>query len=248
MKNKVHSDCIPETFRALIIGQSGVGKTSLLMRMLLQPGLLNYNKLYVFAKSLYQPEYQVLKAGLENKLPKLDIIKLMNADNILKKHNSGIEDVAQALADCNENNGIEGSDIECEFYDNSENIPDPKDLDKTMRNVIIFDDVMCDRKQTLAESYYTRGRSANCDAIYLSQNYTHLPLHTIRSNSNFMIFFKSSPRVVEQIHRDFVEVDMSIKNFKQFCNNAWSKKYGFILIDLSRDFGSGDKYRNQLEL
>ena len=95
-----------------------------------------------------------------------------------------------ALAECNQENEIEGTNIDSEFHDSSDEIPDPKDLDKNIRNLIVFDDVMCDKEQTLAESYYTRGRSASCDCIYLSQNYTHLPLHTIHSNSNFMVFFK----------------------------------------------------------
>jgi len=64
---------------------SGAGKTALLMKLLLDPDLLNYEKLYVLAKSLYQPEYQVLRAGLQNGLPKTDIIKLMNSDTIFKK-------------------------------------------------------------------------------------------------------------------------------------------------------------------
>ena len=88
--------------------------------------------------------------------------------------------------------------IEAEFYSSPNDIPDPADLDKSIRNLMVFDDIMTDKKQTTAENYYTRGRSCNCDSIYLSQNYTHLPLHTIRANANFMVFFKSSPPVVEQ--------------------------------------------------
>jgi len=98
-EKRVHSECVPPSFRALIVGASGSGKSTLLMRMLLEPGLLNYEKLYVFAKSLYQPEYQVLQAGLANGLPKADIIKLMNSDAILKKNNADIFDPARALAD-----------------------------------------------------------------------------------------------------------------------------------------------------
>jgi hypothetical protein len=242
---RVHNECFPSNFRMLIVGMSSAGKTALLMRMLLEPGLLNYEKLYVFAKSLYQPEYQVLRAGLQNGLPKTDIIKLMNSDTILKKNNTGIDEAAMALAECNQENEIEGTNIDSEFHDSSDEIPDPKDLDKNIRNLIVFDDVMCDKKQTLAESYYTRGRSANCDCIYLSQNYTHLPLHTIRSNSNFMVFFKSSPLVVEQLHRNFASVDMNIKQFSEFCKTAWHQKHGYIVIDLSRD---ENKYRGQLNL
>jgi len=64
-----------------------------------------------------------------------------------------------------------------------------------MNNSMIFDVIMTDRNQDPVSNYFTRGRTANCDSIYLSQNYTKLPLHTL-SNSNFMIFFKSSPLVV----------------------------------------------------
>jgi len=129
---RVHNECFPSNFRMLIVGMSGAGKTALLMKLLLDPEILNYEKLYVFAKSLYQPEYQVLRAGLENDLPKTDIIKLMNSDTIFIKNNTGIDEAAMALAECNEENEIEPSNIKCEFHDSSDEIPDPKDLDKNI--------------------------------------------------------------------------------------------------------------------
>jgi len=48
---RVHNECFPSNFRLLIVGLSGAGKTALLMKLLLDPDLLNYEKLYVFAKS-----------------------------------------------------------------------------------------------------------------------------------------------------------------------------------------------------
>jgi hypothetical protein len=66
------------------------------------------------------------------------------------------------------------------------------------------------KQQTLAESFYTRGRSANCDCTYSSQNYTH----TIHSNSNFMVSLNSSPPVVEQLHINFASVYMNINQFR----------------------------------
>jgi len=50
-----------------------------------------------------------------------------------------------------------------------------------------------------------------------------------------MVFFESSPLVVEQLHRNFASVDMNIKQFSEFCKTACYKKHGFIVIDLSRD-------------
>ena len=96
----------------------------------------------------------------------------------------------------------------------------------------------------------TSGRSCNCDSIYLSQNYTHLPLYTITANANFMVFFKSSPPVVEQLFRNFASIDMPFSKFKALCKEYWASKYGYLVIDLSRDYSDvvGFKYRNNLHL
>ena len=44
----------------LVIGRSGRGKT-VIFNLLLQPGWLDYNHLYVFGKSLHQQEYKILR-------------------------------------------------------------------------------------------------------------------------------------------------------------------------------------------
>ena len=148
----------------------------------------------------------------------------------------------------NAKNDLPSSHIESEFSEDGSDIPDPKDLDRSIRNLIVFDDIMTERKQTAAENYYTRGRSANCDCIYLSQNYIELPLHTIRTNTNFMIFFKSSPDVVDQLFRKFGSVDMKKPEFEELCKRAWEPDYGYLVIDRSRKYASGNKYRCSLDL
>jgi ABC-type glutathione transport system ATPase component len=69
---------LPQSIRDVIIGKSGCGKTTLLLNLLLRPGWLDYNKLHVFGKSLFQPEYHILKKALEEKLPKEAIIRLFD--------------------------------------------------------------------------------------------------------------------------------------------------------------------------
>ena len=54
----------------LIIDKSGFGKTTLLINRLLRPGWLDYNNINIFGKSLFQPEYYILKKSFEQKLPK----------------------------------------------------------------------------------------------------------------------------------------------------------------------------------
>jgi len=140
------------------------------------------------------------------------------------------------------------SKLEAEFHTSSDAFPDPADLNKSIENLMIFDDFMTDKNRDPASNYFTRGCTANCDSLYLSQTYTKLPLHTVRLNSNIMIFFKSSPLVVNQLFMNYASVDMELKEFKELCKYYWNEKYSYLLIDLTRDFESGLKYRNKLEL
>jgi len=108
-----HATCLLSNFRMLIVGVSGSGKTTLLMKLLLEKNLVNYDKLYIFAESLYQPEYRILQAGTENKLNKNNTLKLLNAGDEIKdekywqQHSSEdiptIESVAAAIATLQKN-------------------------------------------------------------------------------------------------------------------------------------------------
>ena len=72
--NPLLSRCI----RGIIVGKSGCGKTTLLLNLLLRPGWLDYDNLCVFGKSLFQPEYRILKKAFEENLPKVCILRLFN--------------------------------------------------------------------------------------------------------------------------------------------------------------------------
>ena len=132
----IHNECLPRTFRMLIVGPSGCGKTALLMKLLLKDGLLNYDKLYICARSLYQPEYRILQCGLEKKLKKKWIRMLMNGDQIFKNtvtleevdedDSISIEDIAELLSEDPNNT----TDVEFEAVTKQENVPDPTELDR----------------------------------------------------------------------------------------------------------------------
>jgi hypothetical protein len=78
---------------------------------LLKPGWLDYDHLYVFGKSLFQPEYRILKKAFEEKIPKEAIINLFdNQDEVFKLNLSPtcvIEEMAKSLQ--------KKSEIESEF-------------------------------------------------------------------------------------------------------------------------------------
>jgi ABC-type glutathione transport system ATPase component len=76
---------LPRRIRGLIIGKSGCGKTTLLLNLLLRTGWLDYNNLQVFGKSLFQPEYKIIKKAFEEGLTKEAILQLfMIQDQITK--------------------------------------------------------------------------------------------------------------------------------------------------------------------
>ena len=125
-------------------------------------------------------------------------------------------------------------------------VPDPADLNVNEKNLLILDDC-CLGPQNNAEAYYTRGRHNNCDTFYISQNLFPLPLQTIRENANFIVIFSQDAKNLMHIHADHCDDDMSPKEFKAFCREAWnSGKHNFVTIDLTSEKLNG-KYRKKLD-
>src|SRR6266853_5863134 len=158
-KTKFHnSSYLPETIRALLIGSSECGKTTLLFRLLLAPKVLDYDSLYVFSKSLNQNEYELLVEGYKNKLTKETIRAIFENQEAFKDHS--IKDicslVAAGMAERNKGN------ITISAFNSRANTPDPSLLDSKKKNLMIFDDIMSENNQSAVESYFTRGRHNAC--------------------------------------------------------------------------------------
>ena len=203
-----NSPLLPQNIRGLIIGKSNCGKTTLLLNLLLQPEWLDYNHLYVFGKSLHQPEYKILKKGLEEGLNKRQISNLFLQQNILTKAN------LSPLEAIDEYNGIKEGGIVANFYNDCSNIPDPSSLNTMEKNLLVLDDCYLG-KQNMAESYYSRGRHNNCDTLYISQNYFRLPRQTIRENANLIILFPQDAKNLNHIYADHCSSDMSKEEFRE---------------------------------
>ena len=59
---------LPRSIRGIIVDKSGCGKTTLLLNLLLRPGWLDYDNLFVFGKSLFQPEYRILRRRITKRI------------------------------------------------------------------------------------------------------------------------------------------------------------------------------------
>jgi hypothetical protein len=224
---------LPQSVRGLIVGRSNCGKTVLLLNLLLRDNWLDFNNLMVFGNSLHQDEYQIIKKGFEMKLSKQQI------ENLLK--NQKHMDPMEALYHYR---GEALGDITATFYDNCDEIPDPKSLDKTKKNLLILDDCFLG-KQNMAGAYYTRGRYGACDTWYISQNYFALPRNSVRENSNIIILYPQNNKSIQHIYQDHC-TDIPFDEFKDLCHHIWKKKYNFLTIYLTSPLDSG-KYRENLE-
>ena len=101
LSKRCNHSLLPHGITGLIIGKSGCGKTPLLLiNILLRPGWLDYNNINIFCKSLFQPEYHILKKAFEEKLPKQVIITLFENQNEVTdfgiSHISIVEEMASA--------------------------------------------------------------------------------------------------------------------------------------------------------
>src|SRR5436853_274950 len=77
-----HNENLPNSFRMLIVGSSGAGKTSFLFQMLLESNFIDYNALYIFTTTPNQQEYELLNHGFSNGLSKEQIASIaLNQDN-----------------------------------------------------------------------------------------------------------------------------------------------------------------------
>ena len=121
---------VPQGIRELSIGKFGCGKTTLLINLLLRLGWLDYNNINIFGKSLFQPEYLILKKAFEGKLPKEVIIRLFENQNEITDLGispiSVVEEMVKEIRD--------KADVVCNFYQSAEDVSDPRDRKSTRLN------------------------------------------------------------------------------------------------------------------
>ena len=238
LKKRFNNPLLPRSIRGIIVGKSNCGKTTLLLNLLLKPGCLDYDNLQVFGKSLYQPEYKIIKTAFEEELPKEYILRLFEMEDEIQNKEVPplvlIRELAKTIK--------KKPNIKCNFFRTDSDVPDPIELSTEDKNLLIFDDLLRTR-QNKCEDYYIRGRHCNVDCFYLAQNYFELPRRTIRENANFICLFPQCDKSLNHIHGDHEGNNMNITEFKNFCEKCWEEPFRFAVIDLSSKKDAG-KYRS----
>ena len=225
--------------RCIISGKSTSGKSTLLFKILFN--IINdFDKILMFSPTIHQPTYKTIIKCFSNFLP-LNVIQ-----NILQEQ-IHLDELDTTIEEIINDEDFESSHIECESYDNIDELKDPQEYESDIQTVIILDDL---NKQQLqdpgVQMLFKRGRHNNLSIFVISHGFYELPKDTIRENSSIIHHFITNNFAnVECIHRQLASTDMVIKEFKQFCHEVWNDGYNFITIDLTKKKNDG-KYRRNL--
>ena len=129
------------------------------------------------------------------------------------------------------------------FFDCDDDIKDPAELDPNANHVMVFDDVM-NADQTKIKDYFCRGRHNNVNVFYLCQSLHKLKKHCIRDNANIFILFHQDDKTLKYFYETHISGDMSFEEFKKFCHDAWSRKYGYVVINIWEEAHCGRYVQN----
>ena len=127
-------------------------------------------------------------------------------------------------------------------YPNHKTSNEIKPINKYKGSVVIFDDMLGARNSCQIDEFLTRGRHEDLDVYYISQSYFALPRQSIRNNSDRLILFKQTLRDVQSMYHDIGAYDMKYDEFKEMCHKAWSERFNYLCIDVTKNRDNG-KYR-----
>ena len=89
------------------------------------------------------------------------------------------------------------------------------------------------------DEFFTRGRHEDLDVYYTNWSYFALPRQNIRNNSDRLILFKQTLRVVQSMYHDIGVFDMVYDEFKEICRVAWSENFNYLCIDMTKNKNEG---------
>ena len=127
-------------------------------------------------------------------------------------------------------------------YPNYKTSNEIKPINKYKGSVVIFDDMLWAKNSFQVDEFFTRGGHEDLDVYYISQSYFALPRQSIRNNSDRLILFKQTLRDVQSMYYDIGAYDMKYDEFKEMCHKAWSERFNYLCIDVTKNRDNG-KYR-----
>jgi hypothetical protein len=189
-------------FRAIVCGTSGSGKTNTLMNILLN----EHYKLDFMHVYLYAKDLQ------EEKYQWL-IQYFTDLEQKIKKKTGSVVKLIT-------------------YSDKLEDVPTLDKIDKSIQNVVIFDDWTNEPSKKLAiiKDYFTMGRKHNCSTFYLCHSWYACP-KLFRLNTQYAFIYRlPSARELRELYKE-LGTDIERDDFWRAYKEATKMSYNFLLID-----------------
>ena len=182
----------------------------------------------IFPKNIFMIIAASTGGGKTNLMLNFLLNKVLNYDDVMIYTTTPFQDAYKYLSDIN--NSLD-QDIITFYNPNEISILGPEVLDKDKTHIVVFDDVMNEDQKVMTD-YFCRGRHNNVNAFYLCQSLHQLKKHGIRQNANIFILFHQDKKTVKYFYETHISGDMGLEEFEKLCDKEWSKKYGYIVINL----------------
>ena len=195
--------------RKLIIGPSRSGKTNYLLNSIQKDSNIT-DKIYLYAKDLEEPKYQVL---------------------IKKREQAGIENLKYLLAK-DPTAFIEYSNTMDDICDNIKDYYKKRKI----KLLILFDDMISHAKELkellkeVLKELFIRCRKLNISLCFLTQSYFSFPKDVRLNCTHYIIFNLNSKRELQNIAINH-SADIDYKDFVKIYRDCTKKPYKVLTID-----------------
>ena len=205
------------SYRKLIVGGSGSGKTNALLNLI--NNQLDIDKIYLYAKDPYEAEYQYL-------INRREKIGLNHYDDpkAFMEYSSDMQDV----------------------YKNIENYNPGKNRKVLIVFDDMIADMINNKKlNPIVTELFIRGRKLNISIVFITQSYFKVP-KDVRLNSTHLFIMKiPNKRELQQIALNHSS-DIDFKDFMKIFKKYTAEPYSFLVNDTTLPSDDPLRFRKNL--
>ena len=219
-KNNEKWPCIPDhSYRILITGDSGSGKTNTLLNLIKEQD--DTDKIYLYVKDLSEPKYEFL---------------LKKCKNIGTNHFNG----PNAFIECSNMMGDVSENID--DYN-----PNRKRKILIIFDDIIADTMSNKKFQAIIKELFIKCRKLNTSLVFITQSVYHsvyfsVPKDVRLNSTHYLIMKISKKRELQNIAINH-SVDIHYKDFVKICRGCTRKPYSFLTLDTTLSAGDPLRFR-----
>ena len=200
----------------MIISASGSGKTKTLLNSINEQ--LDIDKIYLYARDLYKPKYEIL---------------------IKKREDAGIKHVN------NPNTFIECWNTMDDVYENIHDYnPSRRKILIVFDDMIV--DIMINKKfQAIIKELFIRCSKLNISLVFITQSYFSVPKDVRLNSTHYLIMKINNKRELQNIAINH-SADIDYQDFMKIYRECTKEPYNFLTIDTTLPASDPLRFRKNL--